>query len=518
MNSKFTTPLMSRSLSGLASLALMVGAVGCQPTKDEVKNPDAVDTKPVEEEKVAERIYPDPPAPTDPRPVNFPELKTLKLNNGLAVYVVENHEVPLVDIQLVFKAGSVYDELKADMTADILMEGTAGRKGLTKAEIDERIESVGSSLNSGAERFTSTLSTRVLKPDLEMALDLLAEVSSNPKMDEEALTKLKDAAKVGLRNAKSSGQSLGRRLLGQVLYPKGHPYGRAFSTEAEIDAITVDDLKSFHKSWYTPNNAFLILSGDITMEEAEKTVRKEFGKLKAAESFPEHPLGKFKAEDYQNAKPKGMVVHVVDRKSISTEIFVANLSLARNHADWIKWTMVNKVLGNGVSSRLFQDVRETRDLTYGIGSVVIPSKAVGAFVIGTQTKFVDKMMDAIFEHLDRIRSEDPSQKEYDQAQRALAQSFPLTIETAGQVASMVRSQLSYSLPDDYFSTYRDKVLEVEMGDLKATASKWIDGTPVIVMVGRKKKILSSLARVEQLKTAEVIVYDTDLVETERTKP
>jgi predicted Zn-dependent peptidase len=424
--------------------------------------------------------------------------------------VVENHEVPLVDIQLVFKAGDVFDENLATMTAEMLMEGTAGRRGLSKAEIDERIESVGASLRAGSDRFSSTLSTRVMKPDMGMALDLIAEVASNPKMDEDALAKLRDAAKVNLRNAKSSGQSLGARLLGQIMYPEGHPYGRPFANDEMIDSITVDQLKSFHSSYYVPNNAFLMLSGDVTVDEAKGLVEKELGALKPAESFPDHPLQKFKAEDYQKAKPAGLEVHIIDRKSISTEIFVGNLSLARNHADWIKWTVTNKILGSGAASRLFQDVRETRKLTYGIGSRVIGAKAVGAFVIGTQTKKVDEMMDAIFEHIDRIRTEAPTEKEFLNAQTNLAQSFPLRVETAGQVASQVETQLTYGLADDYFSTYRDEVLKVQIEDVQRTAAKWIDPNPVIVMVGRKSKITKAIARVDRLKDAKVVIYDTDL--------
>lgn len=491
-------------------LALGFALSACKPDAPPVEPQQAPPPTEPEQAKAPERVYPDPPPPTAPRPHNFPSLQKHKFANGLELFVVENHEVPLVDIQVVFKTGDVFDDLLAGMTANILLDGTAGRRGLSKAEIDDRIESVGASLNASSGRFTTTISTRVLKPDAEMALDLIAEVASNPAMAQESLDKLKEEAVVNLRNEKSSGQALGARLLGQVMYPEGHPYGRPFPSQKRIDAITVEDLRSFHTNWFVPNNAFVIVSGDVTMDEAKKMVDAKMGKLKPAETFPEHPLSKFKGEDYQKAKPSKLTVHVVDRTSISTEIFVGNLSLARNHADWVKWDVTNRILGSGVSSRLFQDIRETRDLTYGIGSTVIPSKAVGAFVIGTQTKFVDKMMTAIFEHLDRIRTEDPTDKEFEQARRSIAQSFPLRTETAGQVARMASQQIVYGLADDYFASYRDAVLGVNKEDVKATASKHIDGTPVIVMVGRKRKIMSALARVPELKDAEVIVYNTDL--------
>jgi predicted Zn-dependent peptidase len=481
--------------------------------KGETTEPEPTPVAPAEPAPEPEREYPDPPPPTDPRPVNFPKLQKFELPNKLQVVVVENHEVPLVSVQLVVRAGGVHDPLLADVTAAMLTQGTGkGRRGLSKADIDERIESVGASLGAGAGEHETSISTRVMTPDLEMALDLVAEVARNPRFDDASIEKIKDEQKVALRQEKSSGSALGSRLLAMKLYPEGHPYGRRFNTEAEIDTVTRDQIVEFHKTWYVPNNAFLILSGDVDPAQIEKLVAKKFEMWKPAEKFPEHPLGKFSAKDF--SKPQEMVVHLVERKQLSTEVLIGNLSLARNHPDWIKWELTNKILGSGVGSRLFKDIRETRDLTYAIRSAVVPRKGVGAFVVATQTKKVDEMMRALFEHIDQIRDEDPSEDEFDRAQRALAQRFPLQVETAEQVAGRVRTQMTYGLADDYFATFRDKVLEVKREDVKATGSKHIDAMPTIVMVGRSKKVMKALREVPELKDVKVITYDLDLKKTD----
>ena len=496
-----------------AALGMTLALVGCDKGAETETPEPTADTAPAAEPEAKaepEKVYPKPPSPDEPRPVNFPELQKFKLPNQMEVIVVENHEVPLVDVQVVVKAGDVFGELEATMTAAMLSEGT---KKKTKAKVDAEIEQMGSSINAGSSNENAYVSTRLLTTNLDKGLKLLSEVVQTPRFDAAALDKLKEQQKEGLKAAKSSGQSLGQTLVGMRVYPDGHPYGRPFLTDEEIDKITVDELKKFHDTWYRPNNAYVILSGDITKDQAEKLVKKTFGKWKPAAEFPSHPLDKFSQGDYQAALPKGdepMTVHIVDRKSVSVEIFVANLALARNSPDWDKFSVVNRLFGAGISSRLFQDIRETRQLTYNVGSFVAPAKAVGAFGIATQTKKVDEMMDALFGHIDRIRTTDPTAEECENIREGVARSFPLGIETAGQVASRVNTVLTYQLADDYWNGYRDRVRGLECGEFKTLASKYIHEVPVVVMVGRAKRIKKMLKDVDRLKDANVVVYDTDL--------
>lgn len=499
--------MKTKLLPSLALAALVVA--GCKPTDttppdgDTTPKGDTTDETPEEEA----RNYPDPPPPSEPRPVNFPDLQTFEMPNKLKVYVVENHEVPIVDVNLVINTGEVHDELLANMTASILSEGTKKR---SKEKLDAAIEQVGAGLSVSAGTLDSSIGTRVLSKDVSLALDIINDVAQNPKMNPESVDKLKKAQKVGLRASKSSGTELAQRLLGKVLYPEGHPYGRPFATEADIDAVTVEKIKEFHDTWYRPNNAYLILSGDIDKAAAEKLVKKTLGRWEPRrEDFPAHPLEAYDGNAYQAAVPENIEVHIVDRKSVSADIIVGNLALARNHPDWIKMSVMNRILGASASSRLFQDIRETKRLTYNVNSSMVPAKAIGPFVIVTQTKEVDQMLTALLGHLDDIKSKDPTDQEFEAARNALARSFPLQVETPSQIAGKVSTQLSYSLPEDYYRTYRDNVLAVEKGDIREVASKHLR-TPVIVIVGRAKKIQRKLEDVDALKGAKIVVYDTDL--------
>lgn len=492
------------------SVAVLLLAAGCKKQADTAAPtepaPAPTEENAPEQAKAPEREYPDPPPPSDPKPVNFPEVKQFRMKNGLKVYVVENHEVPIVSARLVVKAGTMDDEHVAEFTADMLGEGTKSR---SKAKIDEAIEFVGGSLSAGAGVHATTVRARVLKKDLKLALTLMADEVMNPAFPEDSLEKLKKQAKTALDSAKADPGTLASTLFDMVAYPDGHPYGRPFPKPEDIDKVTVEDLKKFHETFYRSNNAYLILSGDITQEDAEPLLERTLGKWKPVDpkDLPPNPLNQFTKYDL----PDHLVVHLVDRPgSAQAEIRVGNLALARNHPDWIKLEVTNAILGDSANGRLFMDIREERGLTYGIYSNVTSGQAPGTFVISTRTKTkkTADMMTAIFEHIEKIRNEKPTSEEFETVQRKLTGKFPLEIETADQIAGKVRTILEYNLPEDYYRTYRDKVAAVTPEDVQEAARKYIHPVPHIVIVGKAKKIEKQIKKA--LPDAEIVKYNTEL--------
>jgi zinc protease len=499
-----------RLIGVVASLALLgsLGLSACKKVEETTPPDQTAATDVTAEPEAPARVFPDPPPPSEQRPVNFPELQKFELPNKLSIIIVENHEVPLIDVRLVIKAGEIHGELLAGMTASMLSEGTKKR---SKAKIDEEIEQVGSSLRSSAGEHNVVVGTRVLTPNLKLALELVNDVVQNPKFDDAALAKQRDQYKVGIQGEKSDGGALAQRLISQLLFPPGHPYAQPFPTDAEIDAITTADLRKFHETWYRPNNAYLVLSGNVTKADVEKLVEKTLGTWKPAESFPDHPLEAFTSTDYQKMVPSGYVVHIVDRNQISADMVLANINgIARNHPEWEKMSALTKLFGGGMASQLFRDIREVRELTYNIGAYQAAQKAIGTFAIVTQTKKVDEMLNALFEHIDRLRSEDPTDVEFKTAVDNLALSFPLQIETASQIAGKVLTMQTYGLPENYYNNYIDEVRKIEIGDIKATAAKHVHPNPIIVIVGKASKIKQQLKDVPRLADATIVEYDTDL--------
>jgi len=503
-----------RSRFVLAAFGLALATAGCkkttegptttptQPTEPAGPGPEA----PADQAKAPGREYPDPPPPGPEKPLQFPTVASFTIPNGLTVYVVENHEVPIVAAQLAVRAGTMDEEHVAEFTAAMLGEGTRTR---TKAKIDEAIEFVGGSLSGGAGVHVTYVGARVLKQDLKLALTLVGDEVVNPVFPEEALTKLKEQAKTALGFAKSQPANLAATLFDMVAYPAGHPYGRPFATEAQIDAITVADLRKFHETFYRSNNAFLILAGDITQKEAEPLVRRAFASWKpvAGTALPPNPLNQYKQYDL----PRELTIHLVDRPgSAQSEIIVGNLAIARNHGDWAKLQVANTILGDDASGRLFLDIREERGLTYGIYSNISDGQAPGTFAINTRTRTntTGEMLGAIFQHIKRIRTEAPPAAEFDGVVRKMVGSFPLEIETADQIAGRLREALVYDLPTDYWRVYREQLDAVKPEDVKEVARKYVHPIPHVVVVGRADKVEKQIKQV--FPKAKIVKYDGEL--------
>mgnify|MGYP002619509054 CR=1 FL=1 len=582
-------PLVSRVLASFLLLTAC-SSIGRDTNIVDPEPLQAEPTKTAEEPSTpAVRTYPAPPGPEDPRPTNFPDLQKFELGNRLQVVVVESHDVPLVDVQLVLNVGDIHDELLAATTANLLTRGTTKRN---KTEMDEQLARLGSSLAVSFGTHETTVSTVVLKPHLSEALELVGDVARNPRFEAELVDALREQQASALRQAKSSAHALGNTLLFMKLYPEGHPYGRTFIREEELEALGVQALEEFHELWYRPNNARLILSGAITLEEAKTIARKIFDDWKPRkEEFPPYPLKRFASADYQEALPSKYTIHIVDRPSASTEVLIGNLALARDDSNWEKMEIVNRIFGAGPQSRIFVDgglrpppsfererangprehsasdaalrlilessrasapstchdtrstigdpgsaskrfscdlwdLRDNRRSTHHVGSRVTRAKAVGAFHVATQTNEVDVVLESVFEQIDRIHGKlppsvepevaeatigrDPSEAEFERALREIVQALTLQIETASQVAQRVRTQLTFGLPDTYWRTYPDRLDAMQREEVKEIAKRYIHPIPVIVLVGEAQAIKQQLARVDRLRTADILVYDTNL--------
>lgn len=452
------------------------------------------------------RRYPPPPPPSAPKPIDFPEIASFTLPNGLTTYVIENHEVPIVTAQLVIRAGDMDDPWVSGFTASMLGEGTRSRP---KAKLDEAIEFVGGTLGASSSLHVTTVFAQSLDSDLKLAMLLMADEVLNPLFPAAALAKLKQGAKAELRVARSNPDVLADVLFDAAVYPEGHPYGRPLGTEAEIDAITLADVRAFHSTFYRANNAFLLLSGDVTTDEAKPLVERAFGRWPQAErgDLPPNPLNRFTRYEL----PASLTVHLVDRPgSAQASIRVGNLALARNHEDWPALEVVNALLGSGPTSRLFSDLREERGLTYRIGSAVSRGQAPGTFLISTQTRTptAGAMLAGIFEHIERIREEDPPPVELEGTVRTLVGRFPLQIETPDQIVGKVKEQLIYDLPKGYWQGYREAITRVERDQVHRSALRYVHALPVVVIVGDAEQLRPQIEQV--LPGAEVVLYDDRL--------
>jgi zinc protease len=441
-----------------------------------------------------------PPASATARDIAFPPVTHLTLDNGLVIDVVTQKQLPIVSVQLVVMSGSSSDPKGlpgvATFVADMLKEGTKKKSAQAFAEA---VEYLGAHLNVGAGQETTRISVSAMSEHFDAALALAAEATLEPRFDPKEIAKLKKRTLDELKLKKDKPHWLARREMQKALYGE-HPYAISDTNEAAVNKLNQQHLSSFHTQNFAPNNAFLVVVGDVTPDVVKASAEKAFGKWKKRD---------VKKPAY--APPPALSARqiiVVDRPaSVQSQIAIANLALKRNGTDFVPLLVANQVLGGSAASRLFMDLREKRSLTYGAYSRVDESVDLGAFraSAAVRTPVTGEAVGAFLEHFDRIIKEPAPEPELSAAHRYLADSFPLQIETADRVADLLADLRVYGLPADYWDSFRTMIRKVSANDALAAARSYIHPESlVIVVVGKAADIVPALE-----KYGPVRVVDAD---------
>ncbi|MDB4972178.1 MAG: hypothetical protein JWN48_519 [Myxococcaceae bacterium] len=440
-----------------------------------------------------------PPVSAPARDVAFPPIQHDTLDNGLKVDVVSHKQLPIVSIELVIQSGSSSDPADmpglASSVADMLREGTLKKKG---AQFAEAVEFLGANLHTSAGQETLRVGISALSEHFDAALALLAEAVLQPAFEAAELTKLKKRTLDDLKLKKDRPVWLARRELSKALYGE-HPYARIDTTEPAVKKLQRNHLTAYHAAHFAPNNAFLVVVGDIDGEQVKAGAKKLFG------AWKKHDVKQptYAAPPVHEARD----IIVVDRPaSVQSQIVIGNLALKRNDPRFISLMVANQVLGGSAASRLFMDLREKRSLTYGAYSRLDETVDVGSFraSAAVRTEVTDAAMGAFFEHLDRIVKEPPPQEELAAAHRFLADSFPLAIETADRIADLVADLRVFGLPDDYWDSFRSNIRKVTAVEALQAAQTFIHpDKAVVIVVGRAAEIAPALAKLGTVHVVDV---------------
>lgn len=472
----------------LAALSGAVSVVACTTATAPVVETPETPPPPVEDtpEPVAER---EPPPDSGPaRDVAFPPIVRTSLGNGLELNTVTSDQLPVVHLRLVVRSGSETDPANlpglASAVADMLQEGTKRR---SSAQLAEAIEFLGADISTGADEENVHLVFRALSDQLDEAMELLAEVATQPAFAQGELDKLKRRELDRLSLQTKQPNFLGRRALFARLYGD-HPYGRVDTTPEALRAMKRTDLQRWHRTHFVPGNAFVVAVGAVTPERVQAAAERAFGRWRgrvpASMELPALPT--------RHARE----VVLVDRPgAVQSVIFLGNSAIARGDEDWVRLMVANQVLGGSAASRLFMDLRERRSLTYGAYSQVGERVGVSPFVAwaAVRTEVTGEAMNAFFENLGAIVTAPPSEIEIENAQRYLSDSFPLQIDTPAKVAGLVADLRIFGLPDDYWDGYRSSIRQVGADDALACARRHVRPSEMlVVVVGDAAQIAESL--------------------------
>ncbi|MDH5493053.1 MAG: insulinase family protein, partial [Myxococcales bacterium] len=448
-------PRSGRGLALSASVSLLALIAACGSTRPEIVEPiEPPALAPDASVAAPER---QPPPPSGPRrDVSFPAITRAELGSGLELNTVSWRQLPIVYLRLVVRSGSEADPSEtpgmANLVADMLKEGTRNRSSAT---IAEQIEFLGADLSVGADEENTYITMRALAEHMDAAMELLADVAMNPSFRADELEKLTVRELDRLTVSQQRPEWLARRAFYQELYGD-HPYGHVDTTPEVLRRIRRADLARWHRAHFVPSNAFLVITGDVSPEQAQARAEAHFGRWRDRPSST--PAAAPPPE------PEGRRVIVIDRPgSIQSLIFIGNRAIERGHEDWVRLAVANQVLGGSAASRLFMDLRERRSLTYGAYSQVGERVQVAPFIsyASVETPNTGPALDAFFEHLDRIVAEEPSEEEIANARRFLSDSFPLQIDTPGKINSMIADLRIFGMADDYWDRFRTRILEVD---------------------------------------------------------
>jgi zinc protease len=441
-----------------------------------------------------------PPASGPAREIRFPPIQRVTLDSGLELDTVELHSLPLVQLELVIGSGTASDPERlpglAQLTAAMLKEGTRRK---SSAKLAEAIEFLGAHIDVDQDEENIYINLRAMSEHFDEALKLLAEVAMVPSFDDKELAKLKKRELARLALERQNPRTLARREMYRVLYGD-HPYAHVDTTEDTLKRLKRSDLQTFHRTHFAPNNAKLVVVGDVTADKVQSASERAFKgwpKRKVAEpTYTELP-----------AREKREVFLIDRPQSVQSVIYIGNLALERKSDDYVPLSVINQVLGGSAASRLFMDLREKRSLTYGAYSDIGEKVMVAPWVAyaAVRNEVTAEALDAFMEHFDRIVQQPPPADELSDAKRFLVDRFPLRIDTPGKIASLVSELRVYDLPDDYWEGFRAKIADVSAAGALAAAQRYIHPAKLaMVVVGKAADVRPALE-----KWGPVTVLDVD---------
>ena len=450
-----------------------------------------------------------PPPPAPPRSGKFPTPIEQTLPNGLRVIVIERHETPLITAQLLIKNGGEVDPSElaglADMTADLLTKGTQSRDA---TKIAQEIESLGGSLEAGARWDSSYATVSVMSSKIQQAMEILADVVRHPTFKSEEVERLRQQNLDSFTLALGDPGSIARFVAARVVFGDS-PYGHPVSGTAEsLTRITGADIAKMHSRYYRPDNAILVIGGDINGKDGQALAMKYFGDWQK----PTTQLPAISAAMDAAAAPKTGRVVVIDKPDAGqAAVYLARTGINRKDPDYFRGIVSNSVL-SGYSGRLNQEIRIKRGLSYGAGSSLDTRRDVGPFLASAQTKNESGAIvaDLLLGEIGRLSSAPPADVELTPRKAVLIGGFSRNLETVGGLVGQVSSLALYGMGLDEINRYINNVQSINTADIQKFAGTRLDAkTTSIIIVGNAKAFLPELQK--KYPNVEVIpVTELDL--------
>ena len=427
------------------------------------------------------------PPPLGPAPqVRLPEIQKHALSNGLPVWVVEQHEVPIVQVDLIVRSGSAADPVGrfglASFTAALLDEGAGTRDALAIADV---IDYLGAELSTSSSFDASTVRLNVPVARLADALPIMADVALRPTFPKGEVERIRQERLTALQQGRDDPEDIARAAFPLVVFGPTHRYGTgATGTLAALKTFTPDDLRAFHAARYQPSNAALLVVGDVKTAELLPLLERAYGGWTAAAAaappvVPEPPQLRTRRSG------------IVDKPGAAqSQVRIGWVGVPRSTPDYYVLEVLNTILGGSFTSRLNQNLREQHGYSYGAGSAFDMRRVAGMFfaTAGVQGDKTAESVGEFFKELTGMLQPIPD-AEIAKAKNYLALSYPRDFETSRAIAGQLAQAFVYDLPDDFFNTYVERIQAVTPAEVQQAAKRYIQPDKfAVIIVGDRKTI------------------------------
>lgn len=415
--------------------------------------------------------------------IKLGEIESFTLENGLKVFVVENHKLPKVSFSLTLDIDPIAE---GDMMGYISASGELlgrGTKTRTKQQLDQEIDFIGATLSS----YSTGIYASSLKKHQDKLLTLMADILMNADFKQEELDKIKKQTISGLASSKDNPDAIAGNVRSVLLYGDKHPYGE-ITTEESVEKITLEKCNEYYNTYFKPNTAYMAVVGDITMAEAKPLIEKYFAAWKKGEV----PAHKYRTPV---APTKNRVAFVHKEGSTQSIVNITYpINLKKNSPDALKAKIMNSILGGGSTARLFMNLREGHGYTYGAYSSLNADQLVGSFNANAKVRneVTDSAITQFMVELNRMIDEKVTAEDLQNVKNYMSGTFAYTLQDPKTIARFALNIEKYNLPKDYYTTYLKQIEAVTIEDIQAMAKKYIKPDNAFILVVGDKAVAEKL--------------------------
>jgi len=431
----------------------------------------------------------------------LPAYEKVKLDNGLTVYLMEQHEVPLIYISALIPCGAIYDGNKnglAFLTSESLLFGT---KNFTKKQIEETFEFYGASISTSATSEFIKVNTSFAKQDQEKLMPIFQDIILNPTFPDDEVEKRKQRLLVELDQAKESPRQVIRAYFNKFLFTDNEFGNPVQGSKNTVAGISSDDLKNYYSSFFNPTSSSIAIVGDFNISEMRREISDLFKSSNLENPTSSNPIT-IPSLDFD----KNRVLLVNKNDSQETTFIIGGKGISRNNADFTEVQVINTILGDRFTSWLNEELRINSGLTYGVRSAFVPYKNLGTFLISTftQTENTEKAIDLALQVYNRLHTTGITEKVLSSAKSYIKGQFPPNYETSGSLANLLTSMDYFGFDDRYINTFEETVDKMTVAKANEIAKKYFPKDNLqFVIIGKASEIKDIVKKYGEITEKEI---------------